>query len=70
MPYEIGKDLNQIDLPFFERTKALDKTTVQRAIGDLVDSDAIEAPFVRRDNIVKNFQKLAEQKGANQVFTR
>ena len=70
LPYEIGKDLNQIDRSFFDRIKALDKTTVQRAIGDLVNADAIDALFVRRDHIVKAFEKLAEQKGTNQVFTR
>ncbi len=70
LPYEIGSQLKQIDRPFFERIKALDKATVQRAIGDLVDADAIDALIVRRDNIVKAFEKLAKQQGANQVFTR
>ena len=69
LPYEIGKKLNQIDRPFFDRIKALDRPTVQRAIGDLVDADALDALFARRDNIVKAFEKLAAQKGANQVFT-
>jgi hypothetical protein len=68
-PYEIGKKLNQIDRPFFDRIKALDKPTVQRAIGDLVDPAALDALFTRRDNIVKGFEKLAAEKGANQVFT-
>ena len=67
-PYEIGKKLNQIDRSFFDRIKALDKATVQRAIGDLVNADALDALFARRDNIVKAFEKLAAQKGANQVF--
>jgi hypothetical protein len=39
-------------------------------IGDLVDADAIDALFVRRDNIVRAFEKLAEQKGKDQVFTQ
>jgi len=68
-PYEIGKNLNQIDRPFFDRIKALDKPKVQRAIGDLVDAAALDALFTRRDNIVKGFEKLAAEKGANQVFT-
>lgn len=68
-PYEIGKNLNQIDRPFFDRIKALDKPTVQRAIGDLVDAAALDALFTRRNNIVKGFEKLAAEKGANQVFT-
>jgi hypothetical protein len=68
-PYEIGRKLNQIDRPFFDRIKALDRATVTRAIGDLVDAAAIDALFARRDNIVKAFEKLAAEKGANQVFT-
>jgi hypothetical protein len=68
-PYEIGKTLNQIDRPFFDRIKALDKATVERAIGDLVDAGALDALFARRDNIVRAFEKLAAQKSANEVFT-
>jgi len=70
LPYAIGKDLKQIDRPFFDRIKTLDKAAVQRAIGDLVNADARDALFVRRDIIVKAFEKLAEQEGSNQVFTR
>ena len=70
LPYAIGKELKQIDRPFFDRIKTLDKATVQRAIGDLVNADALEALFVRRDIIVKAFEKLAEQEGENKVFTR
>jgi hypothetical protein len=68
-PYEIGKKLNQIDRPFFDRIKALDKATVKRALGDLVDAGALDALFARRDNIIQAFEKLAAQRGANQVFT-
>lgn len=68
-PYEIGNKLNQIDRSLFDRIKALDKATVTRAIGDLVDPGALDALFARRDNIVKAFEKLATQKGASQVFT-
>ena len=69
-PYEVGKTLSQIDRPFFNRIKALDKATVRRAIGDLVDAGGINALFARRDSLVKAFEKLAAEKGANQVFTR
>ena len=67
---EIGKKLNQIDRPFFDRIKTLDKATVQRAIGDLVNADALDALFARRDIIVKAFEKLAEQEGTDRIFTR
>ena len=67
-PFEIGKKLNQIDRPLFERVKALDKATVTREIGDVVESGAVNALFLRRDAIVKAFDRLAAQKGANQVF--
>ena len=70
LPYAIGKDLKQIDRAFFDRIRTLDKATVQRAIGDLVNADALDALFARRDIIVKAFEKLAEQEGANQIFTR
>jgi hypothetical protein len=69
LPYAIGKELKQIDRPFFDRIKTLDKATVQRAIGDLVNADALEALFVRRDIIVKAFEKLAEQEGENKIST-
>jgi hypothetical protein len=68
-PYEIGTKLNQIDRPFFDRIKALDKATVKGAVGDLVDAGALDALFARRDNVVRAFEKLAAQKGAKQVFT-
>jgi hypothetical protein len=66
-PYVIGEKLNQIDRPFFDRVKALDRGTVERALGDLVDGGAIDALFVRRDTIVTAFERFAE-KGSSQVF--
>jgi hypothetical protein len=68
-PYEIGKTLSQIDRAFFERIKALDRATVQSAIGDLVGARALDALWVRRDKIVKAFERLAAEKGADRVFT-
>jgi hypothetical protein len=67
-PFGIGTKFNQIDRPFFERVKALDKATVAREIGDLVEGGAVDALFARRDAIVKAFEKLAMQKGGSQVF--
>jgi hypothetical protein len=43
---------------------------LQRAIGDLINADALDALLARRDIIVTSFQKLAGQEGADQVFTR
>ena len=40
----------------------------KRAIGDLVDADALDGLFARRDIIVEAFEKLAEEEGTNQVF--
>jgi len=68
-PYGIGRKLNTLDRPFFDRIKALDKATVTQAIGDLVGTAALDALFMRRDNIVRAFEKLAAEKGANRVFT-
>jgi hypothetical protein len=67
-PFEVGKKLMQIDRPFFDRIKALDKATVKREIGDLFETGGLDALFIRRDNLVKAFEKLAAQKGADQVF--
>ena len=67
-PFEIGKKLTQIDRPFFDRIKALDKATVKGEIGDLLEGRALDLLFARRDTIVKAFEKLAAQKGASQVF--
>ena len=68
-PFALGERLNQIDRPFFDSLKRLNKTTVERAIGDLVDAGAIDALLTRRDAIVKAFETLAGQKGAALVFT-
>jgi hypothetical protein len=67
-PFEIGTKLSQIDRPFFDRVKALDKATVAREIGELVEGGAVDALFARRNAIIKAFEKLAMQKGASQVF--
>jgi hypothetical protein len=67
-PFEVGKRLNQIDRLFFDRIKALDKASVKREIGDLLEGGAFNALFARRDLLVKAFEKLAMQKGAGQVF--
>ena len=67
-PFEIGKRFMQIDRPFFDRVKALDKDTVKREIGNLVQGGTVEALFGRRDDIVKAFEKLAKQKGQDAVF--
>jgi hypothetical protein len=57
-----------IDRPFLDRLKALDRDTVRREIGDLIEGGAVDALLVRRDDIVKAFEKLAKQKGDAQVF--
>jgi hypothetical protein len=67
-PFEIGKRLNQIDRPFFERVKALDKAKVEQEIGDLVEVGAVDALMGRRDDIVTAFEKLAQQRGDAAVF--
>jgi hypothetical protein len=60
--------LTQIDRPFFERIKALDRETVKREIGDLLEAGALPALFSRRDAIVKTFESLAKKNGEAQVF--
>jgi len=57
-----------IDREFLDRIKALDRDTLRRAIGDFVEPTAVDALLGRRDGIVKEFEKLAKQKGAGQVI--
>jgi hypothetical protein len=68
-PFEIGKRFTQIDREFYERVKALDRTTLARELGNLVDQPgALQAMMARHDNIVKEFEKLLKDKGEAQVF--
>jgi len=67
-PFEIGKMLVRIDRPLFDRVKRLDRAAVKREIGDLLETGALDALFRRRDEIVKDFERLASQKGAANVF--
>ena len=60
--------LTRIDRPFFERIKALDRETVKREIGSLLEAGALPALFRRRDAIVKTFESLARKNGEAQVF--
>jgi hypothetical protein len=57
-----------IDRPFLDRLKALNRDTLRREIGDFLEGGAVDAVLIRRDDIVKAFEKLAQQKGAGQVF--
>jgi len=63
LPFEIGKQANRIDRPFFERIKALTRDQLRKEIGDFVEGGAIDAMLARRDDIVKKFEKLAKEKG-------
>ncbi len=68
LPFEIGTTLMQIDRPFFDRVKRLDREAVARELGGLLEPGALDALFVRRDAIVKAFERLAAEKGAKNVF--
>jgi hypothetical protein len=57
-----------IDQVFIDRIKALDRDTVRREIGEFIEGGAVDALMLRRDDIVKAFEKVAKQKGASQVF--
>lgn len=58
-----------IDRPFFDRLKALDRDTLRREIGDLVEGAGVDYVLLRRDDIVRAFERVAKEKGADQVFT-
>jgi hypothetical protein len=61
-------EATSIDRPFFERVKGLDREALTREIGAFVEAGAIGATLARRDDLVKAFEKLANEKGAGQVF--
>jgi hypothetical protein len=68
-PFDLEKVVKQIDRPFFERIKALDRETVSREIGVLLtENGATTALFRRRDAIVKKFEDLAKKQGEGKVF--
>jgi hypothetical protein len=71
--FEIGRPngINTIDRPFFDRVKMLDRDTLSRELGDFVEgAGAIDAILLRRDDIVRGLERLAKEKGENQVFVR
>ena len=67
--FDPAKSIKQIDRPFFDRMKALDRAAVAREIGDLLtENNAMNALFRRRDSIVKAFEDLARTNGESRVF--
>jgi hypothetical protein len=60
--------LRQIDRPFFERVKALDEATLKREIGAWLEPGALSTILTRQKSIIKDFEKLAKEKGDAQVF--
>jgi len=68
-PFEVGKTLTRIDKPFYEKMKALDRATVTREIGALLEARGVSSLISRRDAMVKGFEKLAKEKGDAKVFT-
>lgn len=68
-PFDVAKTIKQIDRPFFERIKALDRNLVQREIGNLLtENGAMAALFRRLDTVVKAFEELAKKNGEASVF--
>jgi hypothetical protein len=61
-------EATSIDRPFLERIKALNRDTIRRALGDLVEGGAVDALLARRDDIVKAFARQAASKGERQVL--
>jgi hypothetical protein len=59
--------MTKIDLPLFQRLKALDKPALEARLGRLVGD--LNALLARRDAIVRHFEQLAALKGEAAVFT-
>ena len=69
--FDPKKTIKQIDRPFFDRIKALDRAVVSREIGGLLtENNAMNALFRRRDFIVKTFEEMAKKDGDAKVFDR
>ena len=49
--------------PLFERLQALDRATLEREIGDLMEPGTIESPPRRRDRIVQKFPAADRETG-------
>jgi hypothetical protein len=70
-PFDPARAIKQIDRPFFDRLKALDRAGVSRELGDLLtENGALNGLFRRRDAIVKAFEDLARKDGESKVFER
>ena len=69
--FDPKKTIKQIDRPFFDRIKALDRAVVTRELGDLLtENNAMNALFRRRDAIVKAFEEMAKKDGDAKIFDR
>jgi hypothetical protein len=67
MPFE--KEMTRVDKEFFARMKALDEPTLMQRIRPLVLSDSqVRAILKRRDKIVADLEKLAQERGEGAVF--
>lgn len=72
LPFPVGEKVPRgvlrIDRPFFERLKKLDRASISREIGDLLEGNCLPALMSRRDSIVKKFEELAKKTSDAQVF--
>ena len=67
MPFE--KEMARVDRAFFERLKALDEAGLMKQVKPWVLGDGtVRAILKRRDKIVAQFEKLAQEKGEAVVF--
>jgi hypothetical protein len=67
MPFE--KEMGRIDKEFFGKLKTLDEETLMAALKQWVPSKGtVRAILKRRDKIVADFEKLAQEKGEAAVF--
>jgi hypothetical protein len=67
MPFE--KEMTRIDKEFLAKMKALDEPTLMKHIRPLVLSDSqVRGILKRRDKLVADFEKLAQERGEAAVF--
>lgn len=62
------RDLTHCDLRLLERLRRLEESTVRERLADWLQPAQIDGLLARRDQIVRHFEALAVQMGANRVY--
>ena len=67
---DLYHSMNQIDVPLWERMKALDEARLSAAVGQWLGKSEIRAILQRRDRMQQAIDKLVKEKGEAAVLIR